>query len=96
VVSVREQISGGAYHEWKSGYQWEWPTLCRETGIQGVGDEAWWQPQLELSFLAVFVQLADLKAWFAKNPCNDQHKIREQALLAWCSEHARTWAKWLT
>lgn len=58
-------------------------------------DESGWQPQLELGFLAGFLVTAGFKAWFIKYSKNEQHRIREQALLAWCSEHVRTWAKWL-
>lgn len=59
-------------------------------------DESWWQPQLELSLLAVFVQIAGFKAWFLRNPHNEQHRIRNQAVLDWCTECARTWAKRLS
>ncbi len=83
------------------------PVIPQETSIemykqrltQRLGDrfdESGWQSQLELSLLATFVQQTSFKAWYVKKyPHNEQHKIREQALLAWCSEHARAWAKWL-
>ncbi len=58
-------------------------------------DESAWQPQLELGFLAGFLVAASFKAWFLKYSDNEQDRIREQALLAWCLEHAMTWAKWL-
>jgi hypothetical protein len=58
-------------------------------------DESLWQPQMELGFLAVLLQTVGFKAWFVKHSKHEKHRIREQALLAWCSEHARTWAKWL-
>ncbi|MCP4377084.1 MAG: hypothetical protein GY794_13010, partial [bacterium] len=58
-------------------------------------DESWWQPQLELGLLAIFVQQVGFRTWFAAYAKNEQLKIESRTLLAWCSEHAMAWAKWL-
>jgi hypothetical protein len=58
-------------------------------------DESWWQPQLELSLLANFFQEAGLKARSAHYSEDPQKRIREQEFLAWFSEHAPKWARWL-
>lgn len=58
-------------------------------------DESWWQPQLELSLLANFLQEAGLKARCARYSENEQKRVREQGFLTWFSEHALKWARWL-
>ncbi|MCP4282975.1 MAG: hypothetical protein GY792_00765, partial [Gammaproteobacteria bacterium] len=59
-------------------------------------DESLWQPQLELGFLAGFVELACFKAWFGTHHEDEECRIRLRAGFPWCSEHALTWAKWLS
>jgi len=73
-----------------------------ETYTQGLAqrlggrfDESQWQPQLELSLLAALVQVVPFKVWFATYAEYEQHTIGEQVSLAWCSEHALEWARWL-
>jgi hypothetical protein len=66
---------------------------------QRLGDrfeESWWQAQLELSLLADFLVFACIKAWFATQTEDEERRIFNQASLAWYSEHARTWARWLS
>ena len=59
-------------------------------------DESWWQTQLELSFLASFLMFASFKAWFGTHHQDEACRIRQRAIFPWCSEHVRTWAKWLS
>jgi len=76
-----------------------WIEIYKQRLVQRIGDrfdEESWQAQLELGFLAAFLIQASFKAWFIKHSQNEQHRFREQALLTWCSEHIRTWTKWLS
>jgi len=58
-------------------------------------DESGWQPQLELSLLAGFLQIVCFRAWFATYAENEQLRIWHQAQFPWWSEQAQAGAKWL-
>lgn len=58
-------------------------------------DDAWWEPQLDLSLLGGFLQLAWPKAIGAVHGENEAVRDRERAELIWWSEQVRRAAKQL-
>lgn len=58
-------------------------------------DEAWWLPQLELSYLGVYALLIVFKAHFAVNSDDETQLSQALSDLEWWSEKARTGLKWL-
>ena len=58
-------------------------------------DEAWWQPQLELSYLGTYALLACFKAFFATHAEEETRRKQDLAVLEWWSEKARGGMRWL-
>lgn len=58
-------------------------------------DESWWQPQLELSILGVFSEMAIIKAYFSRHFDDAFSREQERLDLEWWTARARKGIEWL-